>query len=79
VQLYLNGSLAANDGGAVGYGIGSIGTNIGRRTDNTNYFPGTIQGVTLYNFALSSGAISARYNAGTSAVIGAKYGFSSYA
>lgn len=76
-QLYVNG-VAQSNAGASGFGIGSTGTNIGRRTDNTLFFNGTMQGVTLYNFALSSGAISARYNAGISNVVGAKYGFASY-
>jgi hypothetical protein len=63
--LYVNGVAQVNDGGASGYGMGSIATNIARRTDSTGYFPGTLDEVAVYSTALSAARILAHYNIGT--------------
>lgn len=62
-QLYVNG-VAQSNAGATGFGIGSIATNIARRTDSTGYFPGTVDEVAVYSTALSAARILAHYNYG---------------
>lgn len=62
-QLYVNG-IAQSNSGASSFGIGSIGTNIGRRTDGTGYFPGTVDEVLLFSSALSAADVLRFYNAG---------------
>ena len=63
--LYVNGNLQSNNGGASGYGLGSLGTNIGRRADGTGYFPGVIDEITIYNYALNATQVLNHYTIGT--------------
>jgi prepilin-type N-terminal cleavage/methylation domain-containing protein len=66
IVFYVNGNSVS--GGTIGSiyqpAIGSLGVNIGRRSEVMNYFLGLIDDVRIYNRALSAAEISALYNAG---------------
>lgn len=65
-DLYLDGALYANSTTVVDAwhynGTGDV--NIGRRSDNANYFTGQIDDVRVYNRALSAAEVLTLYNQG---------------
>lgn len=63
VTLYINGSSAANNGGATsGFGLGSTGFNIGRRTDGVAHTDASLDEIRISNAVRSAGWITTSYN-----------------
>jgi hypothetical protein len=62
VALYINGAVAADNGGEFGFGIGDLGMNLGRRTDGIGYFSGSLDEIRVSDVARSAGWIATEYN-----------------
>jgi len=59
--LYVNGANVGTTEG-VGYANGSVGTNIGRRTDATNFFNGSLDEIRVSNVVRTAGWVTTSYN-----------------
>lgn len=70
IFIYLNGTSAASAAAAITLANAGFSLNIGRSPTNANYFPGAIDEVAIYNYALSATQISNHYSAGTNSTIG---------
>ncbi|MBN2203192.1 MAG: hypothetical protein JW700_03330 [Candidatus Aenigmarchaeota archaeon] len=61
IKVYVNG-IRIDDSSPSGYGFGnSANLNIGRRSDGTNYFDGTIDEILIYNTELAQEEIQQEY------------------
>jgi hypothetical protein len=64
VALYINGSLASNNGGATaGFGLGTTGFNIGRRPDGVGHTDASLDEIRVSNVVRTAGWIATSYNA----------------
>ena len=79
IYVYNSSGLFATNSGAYAYSLNYSG-GIAQIGDDWygDFFSGYLQGVGIYNTALSSGEIALHATTGFSTAIGAKYGFSSY-
>jgi hypothetical protein len=76
LSLYLNGSLVATS--SVSGAIGASGSPItlGALPAPTNWLPGELDEVAIYNWGLNASQVAAHYTAGQT--LGSAYGYSSY-
>jgi hypothetical protein len=75
LRIYINGKLDASNAVAFGGGGGTTQLQIGANTGFGEYFPGRIDEVAIYNYALTADQVAVRYSMRAATALGTTFGY----